>query len=38
MHEEAADELVGVERHLFVSLGAFEAIILPLEGDPILVE
>jgi hypothetical protein len=34
MHQEAADELVGVERHqLVVSLGAFEAVILPLEGD-----
>ena len=33
MHQEAADELVGIERHLLVSLGAFDAVILPLEGD-----
>jgi hypothetical protein len=39
MHQEAADELVGVERHqLVVSLGAFEAVILPLEGDVLVVE
>jgi hypothetical protein len=25
MHQEAADELVGIERHLLVSLGAFDA-------------
>src|SRR5947207_13150136 len=39
MHQESADELVGVERHhLVVSLGAFEAIVLPLEGDALVVE
>jgi hypothetical protein len=26
MHQEAADELVGIERHLLVSLGAFDAV------------
>jgi hypothetical protein len=38
VHEEAADELVGIERHLLVSLGAFETVILPLEGDAAVVE
>jgi hypothetical protein len=33
MHQKAADELVGMERHLLVSLGAFDAVILPFEGD-----
>src|SRR5215470_12806818 len=37
MDKEAADELGGRERHLLVSLGAFETIILPLEGDAVLV-
>ena len=38
MHQEAADELVGIERHqLVVSLGAFEAVILPLEGNALVV-
>src|SRR5215470_13687034 len=37
MDQEAADELGGRERHLLVSLGAFETIILPLEGDAVLV-
>jgi hypothetical protein len=39
MHQESADELVGVERHhLVVSLGAFEAVVLPLEGDALVGE
>jgi hypothetical protein len=36
--EEAADELVGGERHGLVSLAALDAVILPLEGDALLVE
>src|ERR1700730_4014892 len=38
VHQEAADELEGIERHLLVPLGAFEAVILPLEGDAPVVE
>src|SRR5262249_52502705 len=38
MHQEAADELVGIERHHPVSLPTFEAIILPLEGDAFVIE
>ena len=39
MHQEAADELVGIERHqLVVSLGTLEAVILPLEGNALVVE
>src|SRR5258708_815604 len=38
MHQEAADELVGIERHHAVSLGTFDAVILPLEGDAAVVE
>src|SRR5579863_3814619 len=38
MHQEAADELVRIERHLLVSLGAFDTIVLPLEGDTPVVE
>jgi hypothetical protein len=38
MHQEAADELVGIERHQPVSLPTFEAIILPLEGHAFVVE
>src|SRR5580693_7617533 len=38
MHQEAADELACVERHHpVVSLGAVKAIILPLEGDALVV-
>src|SRR6185437_5926172 len=36
--EEAADELVGGERHLLVAISAFDAVVLPLEGDTALVE
>src|SRR5260370_30509274 len=38
MHQEAADELVGIERHHAVSLGTFDAGILPLAGDAAVVE
>src|SRR5258708_40149553 len=38
MHQEAADELGGIERHHLVSLGAFDAVILPLEGDAVVIE
>src|SRR5262249_57529204 len=38
MHQEAADELVGIERHQLVSLGTFDAVVLPLEGDAVVVE
>jgi hypothetical protein len=37
VHEKAADELVGGKRHRFVPLGAFDPVILPLEGDAFLV-
>jgi hypothetical protein len=38
MHQEAADELACIERHHpVVSLGAVKAIILPLEGDALVV-
>src|SRR5690242_19431863 len=36
--EEAADELEGPERHLLVSIAALDVVILPLEGDALLVE
>jgi hypothetical protein len=38
MHQEAADELVGIERHHPVSLPTFEAAILPFEGDAFVIE
>src|SRR5712664_722700 len=38
MHQEAADELVGIERHHSVSLPPFEAVVLPLEGDALVIE
>jgi len=38
MHQEAADELMGIECHHLVSLGAFDAVILPLEGDTVVIE
>src|SRR5215470_2838945 len=38
VNEEAADEPVGGERHLLVSIAALDAVILPLEGDALLVE
>jgi hypothetical protein len=36
--EKAADELVAGERHHLVALGAFEPVVLPLEGDAFLVQ
>src|SRR6476659_8494150 len=36
--EEAANELVGGERHALVSITALDAVVLPLEGDALLVE
>ena len=37
MHEEAADELMGVERHRLPAIGAVQAIVLPAEGDATIV-
>ena len=36
--EETADELVGLERHALVSIAALDAVVLPLEGNALLVE
>ena len=36
--EEAADELVGGERHHLVAIAAFDPVVLPLEGDAVVVE
>src|SRR6266576_1013161 len=36
--EEAANELVDGERHALVSIAALDAVVLPLEGDALLVE
>src|SRR5690348_470436 len=36
--EETADELEGPERHLLVAIAAFDAIVLPLEGDASLID
>jgi hypothetical protein len=38
MDQEAADELVGGERHDLPSLTTFGAVVLPLEGDAIVIE
>ena len=38
MDQEAADELVDCQRHQFVSIAAFDPIVLPLEGDAVAVE
>jgi hypothetical protein len=38
MHQEAADELVGIERHQPASLPTFETVILPFEGDAPVIE
>ena len=38
MDEEAADELEGGECHLLVSIAAFDAVVLPLEGDALFVK
>src|SRR5262252_4493457 len=36
--EEAADEVVGCERHTLVAISTFDAIVLPPEGDAPVVE
>src|SRR5205823_10396201 len=36
--EEAADELVRGECHALISIAVLDAIVLPLEGDAVLVE
>ena len=38
VQEKAADELVGVERHRFEPVAALDPVVLPLEGDGLLVE
>ncbi len=38
MHQEAADELVGIECHHPVPLGTIETVVLPLEGDALVIE
>ena len=38
VEEEAADELVGRERHGLEPVAAFDPIVLPLEGDALVVE
>src|SRR6201997_411429 len=38
MDQEAADELVGVERHKLVASVALGPVILPFEGHPLTVE
>jgi hypothetical protein len=37
VHQEAADELVGIERHHPVSLPTFEAVILPSDSDALVI-
>jgi hypothetical protein len=37
VHEKAANELMGGERHHLVAVGAFDPVILPLEGDAFLI-
>ena len=36
--QEPADEVVGRERHHLVSIAAFDPVVLPLEGDALVVE
>ena len=38
VQEKAADELAGVERHGPEPVAAFDPIVLPFEGDALLVE
>ena len=38
VQEKAADELGGVERHGLEAVAAFDPVVLPLEGDALLVE
>lgn len=37
VEEEAADELVGLQDHDLLSFAALDAVILPSEGDTVLV-
>src|SRR5215468_8734306 len=37
VNEEAADELMGCERHRFVSIVAFDPVVLPSEGNAVAV-
>ena len=37
MDEKAADELVGGEGHHLVALATFEPVVLPLEGDALVI-
>src|SRR5262249_24318454 len=37
VHQETADELVGGERHQLVALGAFDPVVLPFEGDALVI-
>ena len=37
VHQEPADELVGSERHRLVSLGTLEPVVLPPEGDAVVI-
>src|ERR1700734_943323 len=38
MEEKAADELAGVERHGLEPVTSFDPVVLPFEGDALLVE
>ena len=38
VHEKAADELVGGERHHLIAFAPFEPVVLPLEGDALVIE
>ena len=37
MDQEPADKLVGCERHHLVTLGAFDPVVLPFEGDALVI-
>src|ERR1700720_3593065 len=38
VHEKAADELVSGERHHLIAFAPFEPVVLPLEGDALVIE
>src|SRR5262245_35029678 len=38
VNEEAADELMGCEGHRFVSIAAFDPVVLPSEGNAVVVQ
>lgn len=38
MDEDAADKLVGLERHSFVAVVLFSPVVLPFKGDAVLIE